>query len=168
VISDMAPLLVVLTELDRSPFLFITVIGGVGGIVTRADLHKPPVRMWLFGIVTLIEMRCSELIEEHCPEDSWQQYVSELRLQKARALWVERRRRNQELRLFDCLQFSDKGQIVARHDGIRQLTTFPSRRQAEEAISKLERLRNNLAHAQDILAADWGTIARLCEFITRQ
>ena len=149
VISDMAPLLVVLTELDRSPFLFITIIGGVGGIVTRADLHKPPVRMWLFGIVTLIEMRCSELIEQHCPEDSWQQYVSELRLQKAQALLVERRRRNQALRLFDCLQFSDKGQIVARHEGIRQLTTFPSRRQAEEAISKLERLRNNLAHAQE-------------------
>jgi predicted transcriptional regulator len=42
VISGMTPLLVVLTELDRSPFLFITVIGGVGGIVTRADLHKPP------------------------------------------------------------------------------------------------------------------------------
>jgi hypothetical protein len=157
----------VLAGLNRSPFLFVTLLGGVGGVITPADLQKPPVRMWLFGIVTLIEMRCAELIERHCPQDTWQQYVSEARLQKAQALLEERRRRNQALRLFDCLQFSDKGQIVARHEGIRQSTIFPSRRQAEEAIGKLEQLRNNLAHAQD-LATDWGTIVQLCEFITRQ
>jgi hypothetical protein len=168
VVSDTAPLLTVLTALDRAPFLFIEILGCVGGIITPADLQKPPVRMWLFGILTLIEMRCSELIEQHCPQDNWQQYVSEARLRKAEALLEERRRRNQALRLFDCLQFSDKGQIVARHEGIRQLTIFASRRQAEAAISQLEQLRNNLAHAQDILKADWTTIVQLCEFITRQ
>jgi hypothetical protein len=89
-------------------------------------------------------------------------------LQKAEILLAERKRRNQKLELLDCMQFSDKGQIVARNEGIRNLTVFPSRRQAEETIKQLEQLRNNLAHSQDILATDWDTIIRLCEFVQQQ
>lgn len=167
VLDDASPLLNVLMKLNQVPFAFVKVLGKVGGIITRADLQKAHVRMWLFGIVTLIETRCSELIERHCPADAWQKFLSEARLDKAQALLAERRRRNQALRLFDCLQFSDKGQIIARNEEIRKLTIFPSRRQAEEAVKKLEQLRNNLAHAQDILASDWETIVQLCDFITQ-
>jgi hypothetical protein len=167
VLTDDAPLLTVLTKLDRAPFLFVAVLGRVGGILTPADLHKPPVRMWLFGIVTMIEMRFSELIERHCPADAWKGCLSEARLQKAQALLAERRRRNQTLGLLDCLQFSDKGQIIARNDAIRKFTVFSSRRQAEEAVKQLERLRNNLAHAQDLESGDWAIIVQLCEFIAR-
>jgi hypothetical protein len=122
--------------------------------------------MWLFGIVTLIEMRCAELIERYFPDETWKEYVSEARLQKAELLLAERRRRNQAVRLLDCLQFSDKGQIVARTEKLRKMTVFESRRQAEDAIKKLEQLRNHLAHAQDFVACDWDTIGQLCAFIT--
>jgi hypothetical protein len=166
-LQDTAPLLKVLTALSNDPILFVNALGGVGGIITAPDVQKPPVRMWLFGIVTLIEMRCAELIERHCPRDEWKQYLSEGRLQKAQTLLAERTRRNQSLRLLDCLQFSDKGQIIARHEELRSSTIFTSRRQVEDAVSKLEQLRNNLAHAQDIPASDWVTIVQLCAFITR-
>jgi hypothetical protein len=168
VLSDTAPLLTVLQELNRTPFLFITAFGTVGGIIKRVDLQKAPVRMWLFGAVTLIELRFAELIEAHCPGDGWKEFLSEARLQKAQALLGERLRRNQSLRLLDCLQFSDKGQIIARNEDIRKLTVFASRRQAEEAVKRLEALRNNLAHAQDILTGDWETIVQLCEFFAQQ
>ena len=162
-ISDSAPLENVVFGLAKSPRLFVRVLGIVGGIITMSDLQKPQVRMWLFGLVTLIEMRISRLIDQMCPGDSWKQYVSESRLQKADALLEERRRRNQSLELVDCLQFSDKGQIVARNEEIRNLTRFTSRRQVEEAIKALESLRNNLAHSQDILSCDWTTIVMLCQ-----
>ena len=161
-ISDSAPLTDVVLGLTKTPRLFMRVLGAVGGIITMSDLQKPPVRMWLFGMITLIEMRISRLIEQMCPGDSWKQYVSESRLQKAAALLEERRRRNQSLELVDCLQFSDKGQIIARNEEIRKLTKFTSRRQVEEAIKALESLRNNLAHSQDILTCDWETIVVLC------
>jgi hypothetical protein len=168
VLLDSASLLNVLTALNQSPFLLVSVFGMVGGIVTPADLLKAPVRMWLFGLVTMIEMRFSELIERHCPGDSWKAFVSEGRLQKAQALLEERSRRNQALQLMDCLQFSDKGQIIAKNEDIRRLTVFASRKQTEEAVKKLEQLRNNLAHAQDIVTSDWDTIILICEFVNRQ
>jgi hypothetical protein len=84
---------------------------------------------------------------------------------KAQALLEERSRRNQRLQLVDCLQLSDKGQILARNEDIRKQTVFASRGQAEAAVKNLERLRNNLSHAQDILATDWDTIVQLCELL---
>jgi hypothetical protein len=154
VLPDTAPLLAVILELGQTPFVFITVLESVVAIITRDDMQKPHVRMWLFGIVTLVEMRFSELIEQHCTADGWRQHLSEARLQKAQALLEERTRRNQRLQLLDCLQFADKGQIIARNEDVRKRTVFASRKQAEEAAKRLERLRNNLAHAQDIVASD--------------
>ena len=162
-VSESAPLADVVLRLSKSPRLFVWVLGAVGGIITLSDMQKPPVRMWLFGMITLIEMRLSRLIKQMCPGESWKKQVSEGRLQKAESLLEERRRRNQSLELLDCLQFSDKGQIVARNEQIRTLTRFPSRRQVEEEIKALESLRNNLAHSQDILSCDWETIVVLCQ-----
>ncbi len=166
-ISDAAPLADVVLGLADSPRLFVQVLGTVGGIITISDLQKPPVRMWLFGMISLMEMRMSRLIELQCQGDSWKQYLSETRLQKAEALLEERKRRNQNLDLIDCLQISDKGQIVARNEELRRLTKMQSRRQTEQVIKMLESLRNNLAHSQDIISCDWETILALCKDVER-
>jgi hypothetical protein len=166
-ISETASLADVVLALNCSPRLFVKVLGKVGGIVTMGDLQKPPFRMWLFGMITLMEMRVTRLIELKCPADSWKQYLSENRLQKAEDFLEERRRRNQELELIDCLQISDKGQIIARNEEVRRMTGMSSRRQAEQSISRLESLRNNLAHSQDIISCDWETIIELSKDMER-
>ena len=166
-ISEAAQLADVVLRLAESPRLFVRVLGTVGGIVTMSDLQKPPVRMWLFGMITLLEMRTTHLIALKCKDDSWKQFLSESRLQKAEALLEERKRRSQNLELIDCLQISDKGQIIARNEEIRSLTRMQSRRQTEQAIRMLESLRNNLAHSQDIVSCDWETIVMLCKDMER-
>ncbi len=163
VLLDSTPLADVILKLRETPRIFVSLLGRVGGIVSRSDLQKPPVRMWLFGMVTLIEMRFTRLIERFCPDDGWKQFLSKSRVKKAEELLAERTRRNQDIDLLDCLQLADKGQIIARKEDIRSLTRFESRRQVEQATKQLERLRNNLAHAQDIVTTDWDTIALLSE-----
>lgn len=167
VISDFAPLAEMVLGLTHSARLFVRVLGEVGGIVTMSDLQKPPMRMWLFGMITILEMRVSRLIEVTCPGDTWKAFLSEGRLQKAQALLEERRRRNQSVQLLDCLQISDKGQILARNEEIRRMTNMRSRRQTEETVKMVESLRNNLAHSQDIIASDWQTIVALCDDLER-
>jgi hypothetical protein len=61
------------------------------------------------------------------------------------------------------LQYSDKAQIVIRDEELRQQLGFSSRRQGDQAIKNLEKLRNNLAHAQNIVSLDWQTIVGLSE-----
>jgi len=167
-VDESTTLLESIRRLNQSSFCFVRLLGEVGGIVTSDDLQKAPVRMWLFGLVTLIEMRFAVLITSHLPGDAWKDHVSPGRLEKAQAILDERRRRNQSPQLFDCLQFADKGKIIACHEGIRNATIFSSRRQAEETTRRLESLRNSLAHAQDILSNDWETIIQLCDFVAHQ
>jgi hypothetical protein len=166
-LPDSAPLSAAVRVLAGGPQAFVTALGEVAGTVTRDDLQKPPARMWLFGMVTMIELRYTRLIAELCPDGSWREYLSEGRVRKAEELMAERRRRHRSVGLLDCLQLSDKGTVVARNEAIRSRTIFASRRQAEDGIRLLEGLRNNLAHAQDIVSADWEAIVQLSGHLDR-
>ena len=162
--SSMVDAIVVLDDSERC---FVKILGPVGAIVTRADLQKPPARMWLFGLITILEMAFTELIDEHFEHDEWGDLISAGRLAKARQLHDERQRRNQAVHLSQCLQLSDKGQILIKYEPTRKILDIPSVRQGRETIKMIETLRNNLAHAQDILTTDWVTIVRLAENLDR-
>src|SRR4030095_7209596 len=86
---------------------------------------------------------------------------------RAEEQMAARRRRHGAVDLLDCLQLSDKGQIVARNEDIRRHTVFTSRRAAEDGIRLLEGLLNNLAHGQEIVAADWEVIVQLSGHLDR-
>jgi hypothetical protein len=163
ILSGHASLSDLVLALNQVPYLFVNFLGEISGIVTRADLQDPPVRMWLFGVITLIEMRFLTLIRRRFPENGWERYLSERRLEKASALQAERQRRKQNPNLLDCLQFSDKAQIIVRDNELREQIGFASRRRGDEVIKDLEKLRNNLAHAQDIVSLDWETIVGISE-----
>ncbi len=163
VLSESACLPTLVGLLSTSARVFVTSLGRVGGIVTRSDLQKPPVRMWLFGMVTIIEMGLARAIEGRFPDEGWKALLSAARLEKAEMLLAERKRRNQDLDLLDCLQFSDKGQITLKDETLRRQIGYASRNKGEQAIKGLEALRNNLAHAQDIVTCDFDTIVRLTE-----
>lgn len=147
--------------------VFVEVLGQVGAIVTPTDLHKPIVRMWLFGIVTLIETGFTERIREKYPDDQWTEFVSDGRVEYARKLQTERQRRGEFPDLLDCLQLSDKSTVITRDAELREWVGFPSRRRGEEAMKQIEALRNRLAHAQEFINDTWQTVAGLAQEIER-
>ena len=165
-VADAASLHQVVEGLNSAPCLFVRSFGQVSGIIRRDDLQKPPMRMWLFGLVTITELRVTRLIGELCPQEAWQRHLSPGRLQKAYDLQHERRRRGQHPGLLDCLQFADKGKIVARDEALRQRTRFGSHREVEDFVKALQDLRNNLAHSQD-LSRDWDVIHELATNLHR-
>jgi hypothetical protein len=163
VIGDEAPLNELVTRLAATPRLFVTAFGNVNGIVTLTDLQRPPVRMWLFGLITIIEMSFTDMILEQWPNEEWTDLLSEGRMEKTRALHGERCRRSEDksIRLLDCLQFSDKGQILVKDPQTRAKLRFDSKGAGDRAVQRVEALRNSLAHAQDILTGGWETIVAL-------
>jgi hypothetical protein len=156
-VADSASLNEVVCALNTQPRLFVQAFGQVSGIITRNAVEKPPVRMWLFGLVTISEQRVTQLIAELLPNDAWKTHLSAGRLQKAQELQHLRNNRGQRPSLLDCLQFADKGQIVARDESLRLRTRFASRKEVELFVQALQDLRNNLAHSQDI-GGDWEVI----------
>ncbi|MHC4207901.1 MAG: hypothetical protein ACYSTT_24875 [Planctomycetota bacterium] len=148
----------VIHALDRSRYCFVRMLGQVIAYVKRADIQKPSVRMWLFGMITIAEMHMVREIELLFPHETWREAISPGRLNKAEALQAERERMNQEVRLLDCLHFVDKNRILMKDPAVREDLGFGSKREAEQAVKAFESLRNNLAHAHDIVTYDWDTI----------
>lgn len=161
ILPDSAPFAKVFSRLRQAEVLFVAVFGGVGGIVGRHDLQKPPVRMWLFGMVTIAEMHLTRLIQEFYPGGDWRESLSAGRLAKAEELLAERLRRNQLATLLDCLQFSDKGRIAANAPAFRRQLRFESRNSALKTFQELENLRNGLAHSQELVINNWEVMAGL-------
>ncbi len=161
VVGDNDSLAEVVRKLQEHPYVFVRIFGDVGGVVTMQEMRRPPMRMWLFGLITLFEMDFGHIIRARFEGDGWQEYVSPGRLAKAHELLHERQRRGERGELLDCLQFSDKGQILVRDPVLREQLGFVSAAQGKQNLKDLESLRNNLAHSQDIVAHNWETIVRL-------
>lgn len=155
----------VIMALSQHSQCFVRVLDAVGGVVVREDLQHPYVRMWLFGIITMVEMQVAALIEQLWPGEAWTSLVSAGRLAKARSMLEERIRRGQQSSLLSCLQFADKMQIVVENKAVLDVLGFPSKNAAAKVCKEFESLRNNLAHAQDIVAHDFAQIARLAQRI---
>jgi hypothetical protein len=162
-VPDDAPLASLVQLLRDQRWVFVQLLGQVGGVVRREDFQQAPARMWLFGMVTLLETRFSQMIAERFPDDSWRASLSEGRVQKAEVVLADRSRRNPQVSLIDCLQWTDKIDIIAGDEQLRGSTRFASKREIRDVGKQLERLRNNLAHSQDIVADGWDTIVALSE-----
>lgn len=165
IISESTSIANVIIKLAEHDIIFISILGQVNAVITKHDIDKPPVRMWLFGIVTILDMYISKQIETVFPNDEWHTKLSQKRLEKAKILQAERLRRNQRTRLIDCLQLTDKASILLKDKASKKDLNFTSKRVADRQIKDFESLRNNLAHSQNLTTYDWDTIVHLA---TRQ
>jgi CBS domain-containing protein len=141
--------------------MFVTVLGNVGGIITRADLQKSPVRMWLFGLISLIEMQMLRLIRERYYDETWRQHLNEKRVADAQRVFKLREAQNEQIDLLDCLQLCDKRDICCGNPELLKATGFSSSQNGVAFLKSLESLRNALAHANDIVQGRWPELADL-------
>ncbi len=155
----------VIHVLTRHDYCFVRLLGDIAGVIDRESIDKPLVRMWLFGLITLTEMRIITLIKQYFPDNKWMDLLSPTRLQKAQQLQKQRLRQNQHCELVDCLQLSDKAQIIIQHQPTLEALGFRSKRAARRVVKELEQLRNHLAHAQDIASHNWTQIVRMTQRI---
>lgn len=138
---------------ELTPRVFVSDWDKVDGIVTYGDLQRAPVRMWLFGLVSLVEMQMLRIVRAYYPNDRWQGEISEQRLKTAKGIFDDRIRRNEAVDLADCLQFCDKRDLIVGNAMLRQRLGLGQRARVERLLRDLEHLRDDLAHAQDILTS---------------
>jgi len=150
----------VIHVLTRHDHCFVSQLGQVNGVVTRDDANKPYMRMWLFGIITFVEMRVTELLREQFGAGGWEPLLPASRLEAAKRLQSERQRMDQACDLMDCLQLGDKGLLLISNPELFPVLGFSSKSAAKKVLKQFQSLRNNLAHSQDVSTHDWAQIAR--------
>jgi hypothetical protein len=155
-----------IASLDANGRCFVSILGRPGGIVTFRELDKPPVRMWLFGMITMFETYLARSIREMWPDGNWAALLSPGRRAKAEQVLEERRRRGHPGDLLDCLQLADKAGVLTRRPEFLARTRFSSKREADEAFQRIQALRNGLAHAQPrLVSTDWKLVVQLARSV---
>ena len=146
--------------------MFVLDRNRISGIVTRGDLQKAPVRMMLFGLLTLLEMKMLQFIRIYYPQGFWQILLKDQRLNRAKELMADLQDRNEATDLTDCLQFCDKRVIILKTPEIWKQIGLKSKGSGDKFLKVAEKLRNNLAHAQDIIMGlSWPEVIDLAEEI---
>jgi predicted transcriptional regulator len=141
----------------------------ITGIVTSSDVHKLPVRLLAFALITHLEMTMAQVILRGSEGDDWI-----LLLKDGRRKAVEDKFRALQTASFDpplieVTDFCDKRDVLDK----RGILVFPSRKKAVAGFKKVENLRNSLAHAASY-AQDQASLAEFVallelteEWITR-
>jgi len=162
--TSLGDLLAVLRGRER---VFVLEGPVVRGIITRADLNKPPVRVYLFGLISLLEMHLQFWVSSHYPDDSWQQALNPGRLEAANKLLDLRKGRNNDITLLQCLQFCDKRDLVLQSEELRNKLGFASKGGGATLLTCAEKLRDVLAHSQADLAQEssWEELIKVVESV---
>ena len=168
VISDSTPLANLLLIPKNNDFVYINHATKVIGIITKADLNKPPVRVYVFGMISLFEMHLNSWIRHEYPENSWHTKISENRLSKAREIHLQRLQKNQDLSLLDCLQFADKGVLLAKSAVFLERFEY-KKKFFEHFVKQVESIRNQIAHSQDsiISTLTWDDFVDVLEKVDK-
>ena len=149
-LSDTTSMFAAIKILKHKERIFVLIRGKITGIVTRGDLQKAPMRMFLFSIVTLIEMHMLRIVRLRFPDESWKNILSDNRLRRAQEIFNMRKKNNVEIDLADCLQFCDKKIILLSTVEFKKIFSILGLN-GKHFLKDLEDLRNDLAHGCDII-----------------
>ena len=155
-ISESTPLDELFEILTDKEFAFILNGNEIEGIVTRADINKIIVRIYLFGIISLYELHLNYWIKQTYINEAWKAKLSSKRLQSAEGVFHERVGNNDQLTLLECLQICDKKDILKSTESF--IGTFNySKSKLKQLLERIEKIRNELAHSQNsiILNLKW-------------
>jgi hypothetical protein len=165
-ISDATPLASLLSIFKTRRHVFVLAGQHVTGIITRADLTKPAMRVYLFGLISLLDMHLTYWVKDSYPEDAWKGRLSSSRLKKSEQLLALRRSRAQQTDLVDCLQFCDKRDLILAHEVCTRLC-LGEKNTAEKRLRDAEDLRDLLAHSQQDLTegSSWAEVIEVIEWV---
>jgi hypothetical protein len=134
---------------DERPCRLVISGSGIAGLVSLSDLQNLPVRAALFALITGFEITMAEAIKRKFPVDEdWLRCLNDGRQQKIKNEIAESRKDDGFVDTLLFTQFCDKADIITKScDLAISETAFRTK------LKDIEKLRNNLAHANEYAAS---------------
>lgn len=143
-------------KLQETPYRLVVRGAQIDGIVTWSDVHKLPVRLLVFALITHLEMLMAEAIVEHYGEDGWLGALKPKRREKVNEKSATLRADELDPPLIELTEFADKKELLVAGP-IADWELGSSR--ARDELRRIEDLRNKVAHASGFVN-DHGDLAR--------
>lgn len=163
ILDENASLHIALDFLKDREWGFVRFLNCPVGIITRGDLQKSPVRMWLFGLISLLEMRLVHRLREAYPDSTWLPYLNEKRIEAAQKVLKDRTKNNEAIDLAECLQLCDKKTIYGKSNLLKALHPFDSKGKWDKFMDAVVVLRDSIAHSNSVAFGPWPVISSLVD-----
>lgn len=131
----------ILSLLAKPPYYRLVIKGSnIKGIVTKSDTLKLPVRVYSFGLITHLESIMIDKINKFYGSNTeWVNFLSSKRIGNLNKKLEEFKKDRLDPSLIELTDFCDKRTIMKK--------TFQLENAFEKDLHKIEKLRNNIAHA---------------------
>jgi hypothetical protein len=159
-IADSTPLVDIFPILKVKSRIFVLYGNKVQGIITISDLQKITVRMFLFGLISLLEMKITQIIRNKYKDDTWKQKITDNRLKLAQRLYDGQKLNNENIELIDCLMLSDKNNIILKSKDVMDVIGC-EKKYLKKVLNRCLKLRDTLAHSRDLTALNSSKIIDL-------
>ncbi len=161
------PLLELIQHFSESGRGFYLTLGGrrLDGIVTRADLNKPAVRVLIYAILNRFEQLLGEVVEDHYKDTSWLPLLGWDSQAKVEQRLAGARSKNMELHPIAYVDLPDLVSICAKTADARRTLGVDSEKQLWSDYTPLVRLRHKIAHPVRSLVTAARDVRRLRERI---
>ena len=128
--------------IEERLFYFLTNESRVTGLISVVNLNCRQVRIFVFGLISELEIRLSELIRSKMREEE----ILELGIkEEVKDRYFSDKERGLEPDLMEYLYLSDLINIIAKKHMYKVLG-YPSRNAFEKALGPINDLRNEAAH----------------------
>jgi hypothetical protein len=149
-----------LRDADRHSCRLVISRREITGLVSLSDLQRLPVRAALFAMVTYLEMTMAAVVRRESDNaEHWLARLSDERRTRIRGEIAKAKSGDAFVDSLLFTQFADKVTILKR-----SVSFLPVKSDFKKAMSRIEALRNNLAHSNDY-AATRETAAGVCEAV---
>lgn len=136
--------------LSGRPCWYVLVDDRIQLVLTRADLNKLPVQIYVATVITHLETLIAQVIARRLPDDAWIGVLHEAQRVEAERRQRALQRRDYDTRLIGSIGLPEKvavlGQLAATMPGL--LRRPPD--QEPELVQHLLRVRNQAFHAQPL------------------
>lgn len=137
------PLKAFIPLLVQSPHRLVVGRGPrIEGIVTSSDVHKLPVRLLAFALVTHLEMTMADVIKKTSTDNDWLEKLGKARRERVIQKLADLRAKNIDPPLLELTDFCDKRDVLAKKGLLGT-----SKAEGVKDLRRIEELRNSVAHA---------------------
>lgn len=164
-VTDAMPIAEAGSLIARKRRVFVLERNKVTSIVTRADLQKAPVRMMIFGVITVLEMHLTNVLRREWPGDEWSKCDSfaPKQVKAIKDRFQQAKKRNDETDIFGCMDLYAKSLLACETNSLVDALQKDGPDDLESDLAEIRRLRNAVAHGKSLVTSNrsWNKVLQI-------
>ena len=140
----------ILNKFEQNKYLFVYKDRELVGIITYADLNRPPIYAFCYLLISEFEKLLRRVVEETYSSDEWLKHLSDPHKADIGKRYILAKARGVENTLLECTTLPDLKEILLKADKWRILG-FQRKQEYNSQMKKIIDFRNDVMHNRGIV-----------------